>query len=105
MCVQTAVATPSTRMVLPTKSRGFAVTAAIGVESFNVTPAPSFVSSLPEPTTGNDSASTAAANTNFIRTSCILRFYVVPLQTLASVSLAFGHRPLFEGANLQNEPG
>jgi ATP-binding cassette subfamily F protein uup len=29
----------------------------------------------------------------------------VPLLTLTSVSLAFGHLPLFEGANLQIEPG
>jgi hypothetical protein len=44
MCAQTAVATPSTRSVFPTKSAGLETTALIGVASVKVTPAPIFVS-------------------------------------------------------------
>ena len=44
MCAQTAVATPSTRRVLPTYAAGCSTSALIAVDSFSETPVPSLVS-------------------------------------------------------------
>ncbi len=78
--VHTAVATPSILTVLPRKSAGAVASAAIGVESFNVTPAPSLSSSAPVLTTA---ASTAATTTLSLS---LLLFCNVQLSPISSLS-------------------
>src|SRR5262245_13616592 len=107
MCWHTAVATPSTLIVLPTNSSGRSITALIGVASFNVTPAPSVVSSAAV----TPSATMAAAINSLIpippHACCCPDYHnvAVPILTIDDVSLAFGHLPLFEHADLRVDEG